>query len=533
MNFRTLSTLFLLFQLKSYSQVKLQTGSAEIGIPIYSFNDNLSRLNLNLSLHYSSGNGLLVDNISSPVGTGWMLAGIPKIIRIQKDLPDDQSSIYDPNGIAFQTPLVGVRGCPKILNYYPLWDNSGASYDDPLIVSEDKRVDEFQLFLNGRVIIFYLRTKFTFSQDGTAITLLNTDDKVRIIAYSSTSVTDNISSCTKIKRFVVLDENGITYEFSIKDYAKRYRYTLPNSSLSKSWQIAQEIINFPFVATAWNVSQISDQKNNRVINFEYSPQTLSFDNFSNLYGTGDNSTYPTSFVGTIKKNTLITNEIKSVTLPTSEKIEFNYNSSARKDILGAYGMNDIVIKNANLKRINRFVFNQSYFVKNEMKIPVDVSEEKWSRLCLLSLQRMGETDAFKEEPYVFNYYLGTNNFENFVPPVFFHAKDPWGYYNGDMCGVVVNRFLDKDATSLADWIKLCTYNQNHYPYSEYEITANCKTNYAANGLLKSYVNPLGGITEYEYDQNKTRPSSGMASDVIAGGVHVSRVFKSTSGNPEK
>lgn len=519
--------------LDAFNQVHMQTGAAEITIPIYSFKDNLSRLKLNLSLNYSSGSGLLVDNVSGSVGTNWELSGIPKIIRIQKDLPDDQVG-PGPVGIAMQTQFVGAQGCPKIMGYYPLWDNPGGSYDDPKMVLDDKRVDEFQLFLNGRLITFYLRTKLGLKGDGTSIRILNANEKTRITAYTDMPQGDNIACCTKITRFEVLDEDGVTYEFATREYGKKYSYNLPffTKYLHISWRLAQDIVDKPYVTTAWSISRVVDKKNNKEINFEYLQQTLNFENFSNLYAFGDNSTYPDNFVGTIKKSTLITKEIKTIKFSTNERIEFSYNVS-RKDVQGGYGLTDITIKKFNEERINRFILSQSYFVKNEIKIPANANEEKWSRFCLTSLKKLGKTDQLYEPPHLFTYFLGTNNSENFVAPVFFHAQDPWGYYNGDNCGVTVNNFLDKDATSLSDWIKLCTYNQNHYPYNEYEITNKCKTNYASNGLLKKYNNPYGGVVEFEYEQNKSRPPSGSGVDVIVGGVHVSKVLKSSIGDTEK
>src|SRR5436853_3814765 len=117
-----------LLSIEGLAQVTLQTGSAEVSIPIYSYKDNISALSLGLSLDYSSGSGLIVDKLSGPIGNDWDLIGVPSITRIQKGLPDDQNGYG--KGMCFNAEPI-TSGCPNILNYYPIFPDQNIDYDDP------------------------------------------------------------------------------------------------------------------------------------------------------------------------------------------------------------------------------------------------------------------------------------------------------------------------------------------------------------------------------------------------------------------
>jgi hypothetical protein len=59
-------------------------------------------------------------------------------------------------------------------------------------------------------------------------------------------------------------------------------------------------------------------------------------------------------------------------------------------------------------------------------------EKKFSRLCLLSIQKLGNgADNAFEPPYKFDYYLGSSSTkDDIVPARNFLSQDHWGYYNG-------------------------------------------------------------------------------------------------------
>lgn len=545
------------------AQVHLQKGSAEVSIPIYNFKDNQSFLSLDLSLDYSSDNGLIVDKLSGPIGNNWILNGVPSIIRIQKGLPDDQFQYGV--GMCYNGEPI-TSGCANILNYYPIFENENVEYTEPSIALSDRQLDNFQLRLGGRIINFFLRARFATTQDAIVVN----DNRVKIKALFLGVNTD----CrTNISGFEVTDENGIVYDFSEKEYERVYKYSPITTNgfinyLDLPWDIGTEIpINErPYIISGWSISKIKDTKCNREIKFNYNIQDLYFEYVDGLHvkypnnhpfpsvGSG-NGTYTLTpcfdcsnnslweLRGTIRRNSIIKKEIESILFPSNEKMEFTY-GFPRKDLQGGFALTSIILNKDDQSRKFNFKLDQKYFIKNEIKIPQNVAEEKWSRLCLTSVQKFGQSDTDIEPPYEFSYYLGDDNNENFVPPAFFHARDPWGYFNGNKCGVAVNSFLPAPATTtnqLSDWFRLCLYNQVHnYPSGFQEIVPTCKINYAQNGLLKNYKNPYGGLIEYEYQQNKEKfsvnyinPEGNSPEGEIVGGVHVSKVTVSTVENTVK
>lgn len=82
------SCILLLF--RSSAQVNMPTGSAVFSMPIQGWQDPQSRLTANITLDYSSGTGLKVDELPSNVGQGWNLSAGGAIVRMQVGQPDDQ-----------------------------------------------------------------------------------------------------------------------------------------------------------------------------------------------------------------------------------------------------------------------------------------------------------------------------------------------------------------------------------------------------------------------------------------------------------
>jgi len=65
-----LSALLSFIFFSSVAQVNLQTGSATFSLPMFSWQDDKSRLNSIVALSYNSGNGLKVNDVASNVGQG-------------------------------------------------------------------------------------------------------------------------------------------------------------------------------------------------------------------------------------------------------------------------------------------------------------------------------------------------------------------------------------------------------------------------------------------------------------------------------
>src|SRR5262245_7948817 len=98
------------------SQVNLQAGSPEQHLPLINYVDGKAGLSLDLSLNYSGGNGLLVNEIASDAGTGWNFSVGGFVTRIQNGEPDDQMQYFAGDFSADKDHDAAVR---QALKNYP------------------------------------------------------------------------------------------------------------------------------------------------------------------------------------------------------------------------------------------------------------------------------------------------------------------------------------------------------------------------------------------------------------------------------
>jgi hypothetical protein len=541
-----------------YGQMNMSAGVMSASIPVHDYGDNMSKLSLQLNLTYSSGKGLQVDEVSNFIGTGWDLSGIPVVNRIVKGIPDDQleksGTVYDttkyPPGYLYNNKAI-ASGCPTALNKYPIFEYQGNAYEDDNSTIADRELDNFQYVLNGKMSTFVIDKNFN------AVQLDDSHSKIEFVVQDQTG--SNIR--TSIKEIHITDENGIKYIFSEQETSRLYKVRendngtfQPGKIFSKSFDIP--LNQNPYITTSWFVSKIIDTKTNRFISFAYNTTNYRYESRTGLqteisycstapncgpYAVTitdpTNNTYTLKFNdtrGVIKKTDIQKKEISAITFPDGSYLSFNY-STDRKDLQGTKMLNNITLNQSSQNPLIKYNLDHSYFIKNEIKLPTTPDEEKWSRLCLTTIRKTNIAEDVSENPWKFDYYVGANATEDFVPPYFFHAKDPWGYYNGSYSGVSTTSFLD-DLDQIS-WTKACIYNQGHGYPGGIEMYYNSKNEYAKNGLMKKIINPYGGITEYEYKQNRYYPaltdqySFDVTSEGIAvGGVHLSKIIEKAKGS---
>jgi len=567
--------------------VDLRKGSFETSIPIYSGKDPLSKLSLSLSLNYSSGNGVVVDEIPSCIGQGWNLNGLGVITRIQRGTaPDDQKELSGPikdiykypPGYIFN-PRAITDGCPKQLTTYPIFapeiimnngfpvENKFIVYNDDNAVTADREQDYFVFSFNGST------GKFVIDKNKEVHLLNDSRIKINITSWDI----EPANGCrTLINKFTITDENGIEYEFGVRDYVKNFDYHTPNfySKVINAYDIPNTYN--PYITNNWYLSKIFDPLTGREISFQYKTDIINMlsghsiqlicttEHETNMEGNVINvpgvvSGMPPIPLGktVVTETRLFTKkpEIKEIKMPNNEIIDFIY-PVPRKDCSGSSTLSKISVTYTLDNHIENYELQQSYFVKNAVKQP-SIGEEKFSRLVLQAINKVVNNEI--QNLSSFEYYLGTDNSENFVPPIFFHAKDPWGYYNGNYCGVPVNDFLTSSnifttsqicfspehcytmtwgdilANFNSDFIVNGFYPGSGNPSNEY-IRSNVKSLYAQNGLLKSITNLYGGKTSITYKQNlyensdpdwqpASQPDFGSShrsiEPYVVGGVHAS------------
>jgi hypothetical protein len=538
----TLMTIALLAFWAARGQVNLQTGSAQYAVPIYSYTDPLSRLTNGIGLQYSSQNGLKVNEVASPVGTGWQLTGVSFVVRLQRGLADDQLPKEGSWGDTTKYPpgyLYNAKnaddGCPNALAQYPIFKDKETYYTNHNSTDADREVDFFMYNLNGRT------GEFVIAKDWN----VRLFDNARISIVPMTA-TDCDECRTNINQFVITDENGIRYEFGTKENARMHTYR-PFYLVANSQGIAPFMVNKateipldqkPFVTQAWYADRVTDIKANRQLRFEYNYQLNDYTGqvsaqylapFNNIDNNNPMSDAPINYRKTIVTQNRVTvkkPELKKVVYPSGEILELQYGRD-REDIANTKALTALMLMDSEGQRQQKIQLRQQYFVKNEVRDTAGAAA-KWARLCLTGLQKFGRSDLDKEGPHSFEYYTGSNTTEDFVPPYFFHAQDPWGYYNGSYCGVPTDTFLN--VMQSTGWKTLCLYNNEEINYmpppgDRYAFTTNAKSGYAKNGLLKKITGPYGGQTLFEYGQNRVayENSSFCVDSGATGGVHVSKV----------
>ncbi len=567
---RNLLPLYLLLSTSILkAQVNMTEGTMNLSVPGYSYVDKLSKLNFSIDFVYNSGNGLIVDQISNCIGTNWNLSGMPIVTRSVNGLPDDQlekvGDIFDltkyPPGYLYNNKPIS-SGCPTALAKYPIFTGQGVWVDPSNITQADRELDEFQFSLNRSSGTFVIDKNFN------AIQLGDTRVKIEIFTEDQTA-SKNIR--TSIKEFHITDVDGLKYIFSEQETNKVFRVSehnpngswIPGEIFSKSYDLSTA--ENPFVTSAWHISKILDTKTNRFILFTYTTETNQYEIRGQLqaevfnqeppsqvymYGSGlnevqgttpDNQAYTVwayNIKGTILKKEIQKKQISSIVFPDGGYMSFNYQTN-RKDVSGTKMLDKVDIYDLNQTAVLKFNLSHSYFVKNEIKDPSTTEENKWARLCLTEIKKIGSTTGVDEAPWKFEYYTGTNSTEDFVPPYFFHAKDQWGYYNGSYSGVSTTNFLDD--LDKYSWAKVCIYNQPHGIPGGIELFYTAKTGYAKNGLLKAIINPFGGKTEYQYEQNYFKPGSTAqfysydydpsGSGYAVGGVRLSKTIVKQNAQP--
>lgn len=524
--------------IKNKAQVNLQTGSATFSLPIFNWQDDKSRLNAIVSLNYNSGNGLRVNDAASNVGQGWNLTAGGVITRMQIGEPDDQKpkdgAVEDitkyPAGYLYNPDDVDQKGCPMALTKYPIFGDKNHVYKQNNAVAIDKELDYFSFQFNGRSGMFVL------SKNTNDNCLLLGDSKLKAWFTKDESM-PNIR--TTITAFFIQDENGLVYKFTMHGLTKVLstgycdanqvelltQPTFNNGGVYHEKSIDKGDFDAanPWIIGSWYLTEIKDTLTNRIISFNYVQR-----NINNIAGTdisyhqGDKSYSLISH----KYSQTQTPELSSIIFPDGHNVVFNY-GNARVDLMGDYALSSIDITYQG-RYLSKYQLKTSYFILNRYGTPITDYEKSVARLCLLSVKKVGVDLKGDENPYIFDYYTGSNASDDFVPPPFFHLKDIWGFYNGsnseDYNGTSLSPTTPLSSLNNAQLMGLCFLRTASPGYDFF----NAKDGYAKNGLLRQIIYPTGGTLTYEYVQN-TGVMEGQAQKRTVGGVHVSKTSATDGG----
>jgi hypothetical protein len=522
------------------AQVNLQTGGSTFSIPMFSWQDEKSRLNTVVALGYNSGNGLRVNDVASNIGQGWNLTAGGVITRMQIGEPDDQPG-YDGNGTIEDITKYPAgylyntndasKGVPKALTRYPIFGDENHLYKQHNTVAADRELDYFSFQFNGVNGLFILdknsANQGVFLSDNHMKVWFTRDENLP----AAHQVNQGIR--TTINAFYIQDENGLIYRFAnyattkiLKTgYCDENLVQDQNAPRFKGGDVYHEssfdkgdLIN-PYVINSWFLTDITDPFTQRKISFTYTTRS-----FNTLAGMG--LSYYSKGYGIIShhKSVATTQAISSIGYPDGHTVYFNYGND-RFDFIGDKCLSSVDIM-YNGRYLSRYQLTQSYFIKNRYGTPVSDYQKSMARLCLLSVKQIGVDMKADYEPYLFDYYMGSSATDDFVPAPFTYLRDIWGYYNGSNShGAAPSETVDINAS-------VNTLNSNQIAglcFIRDNATSpilNPKIGYAKNGLLKQVIYPTGGTLNYFYDQN-----TGVLNNqsTYIGGVHVSKTQTTDGG----
>ena len=546
--FRYLSLVLVWHPLQSIAQVNVQTGAAEVNIPLYNYSDPGNRLELPANLVYVDGNGLKVSEIAPATGTGWQLDCGGVITRIQRGEPDDQQQRgsysytgdftnyilnYYPNGYLYSeySPADNIDnggGYSPYQQSLPFVSGgngivSRASYKMAPQYLADREQDIFAFSFNGR------SGQFVIAKNHQARVL--NDARLKISFTESNLSGSNIR--TNISQFTITDESGIQYVFQEMElhYVCMYNdvrvynnntgafdptpYGTP-PTYGSCTACANQYINVikakpqnQFVVNKWYLSRIVNPLSGKSIVFNYDTYELDMDGEKIMdYSVSDGHGTVTA---TVEKHKAKAKRLKSVDLSGSEKLNFVYSAGNRVDIGSEKTLDQLqVLYNNNL--VYTWNFGYGYFsgLSQNIKAPTDAftdQEKQWARLCLRTLQKTG-IGGVGEPPYRFDYNLGNGYYPDRIPPMFSIYEDHYGYYNA---GTFPWDDVEPAPTGFYNRNYMVSWLQNIAAYkAPYSTTAK-------NGIISSVTYPLGGKLSFDYEPNYA-VSGGQTMQV--GGVRV-------------
>jgi YD repeat-containing protein len=436
--------------------VSLATGMPNISIPLTSI--SIDNLTIPITLNYHN-NGLKVEEIASMTGHGWDLSFGGMISYSQRGIND------------FNTTANGLHTSYHLLRDYmsgTLTSQQNYQFcEDILNGLQDNDFDSYTLNFLGHTNTLY------FDTSGNAVLTPKSDLRVYKID-------------TGLK---VIDNQGNQFFFQAAEGATSYEttvfYVSPTFSDVSAWYLSKIITN-----------------NNREVRFKYKQYTLDYIKTSQTLSLNN------SGICGMQSNDYIDIQVsQTFLLPDSIVfdqgfVKFNLNTTPRLDILRAPlydsipSLTGFYVANNRGQKVSEFEFSQSYFDSN-------------ARLKLTSvLEKSGGTNG---RVWRFKYFGETSTF----PSITSHAKDHWGYYNGQTDNTTNIPEADYAPLTGGHWHDFLS---GHYANRRSDFT------YSELGMLQTIQYPTGGTTTLDYEPNQVKVKD--VSDIL-----IYPFLKWTSGLP--
>ncbi|MDW7694029.1 hypothetical protein R9C00_04680 [Flammeovirgaceae bacterium SG7u.111] len=437
------------------------TGTAQIGVPIYTVQEG--SLSVPISLNYHSS-GMKVGELPGWVGAGWALNAGGMISRVMRGKPDEIENgyfdVYDDVEYMRQT-LTSPQGA------------NGFDFENDLdLIDKFSRGEK-----DGEPDMFYINASgasgnfFIDPSTGEAYTIPY--QKIKIDA------TYDVGPIGTISKFVVTTANGDKYYFGGNGYTE-----------TNSVQITQEQ-DPPDYISSWFLEKIVSADNKDIITFEYQQQEYGEQVESFVSHTRSDITFVHPWIASSSTATPCplgfeseSESLSTVEIPDAKKlsrivftdgyVEFNATND-RTDFPTSMKLNSIVVKDNQDNEFKNFELKYDYFNANRGTSPNPAQNLR------LKLESVTETSNSVElPPYEFTYDESQITARNS------YAQDKWGYFNG--------------ATSNSSLVPAMSGYGLYYLEEGADRETNPATLYGGSLIKMKY--PTGGFTTFDYEPHQ-------------------------------
>ena len=366
-----------------FSNVNLYTGKVSYSLPIYNINQN--GISFPITLSYTGGGGIKIEEIASSVGLGWSITSTGVISRAIRGIADDE----------YYGNYIGYMNLPA---FPPIMDSNYSTYQLYAKNKYDGQPDLYSLSVAGLSAQFYI----------------SKSKKVMFVEKCDLQITPVFSGYS-IVAFVVKDMNGVKYYFNELETT---RTVYLNGSFSEY---------SPYNTTSWYLTKITSPFGKDILNFSYlsgennqSSLELRSPYLYSIYETfqsGDNTDWSVQFYNRPR--------LQKISFASGE-IDFKVSDSLRYDLGTDHALESIIVKNYLGDTIKQFHFNYSYFtstgvIQQGQSTPT-TNGNSALRLKLDSLQDISRTNQKLTYKFIYDtiHYL-PDRLETF-------AMDHWGFF---------------------------------------------------------------------------------------------------------
>lgn len=434
--------------------VSLNNGTHNTSIPLLDLSHSGISLPITLSYH---SQGVLLSDVASRVGTGWVLNYGGMISRQIRGNADENNGYEGYASTPNSTPSYYLDYNTRLQDY-----NYQASSNT---ISYDYFPDKFMINSN------YYSGDFFLDKNNTNIITQK---------YSNIKINHNLG-IYGIMSFNTIDDQGNSYYYGDNDTNLRYkeREEVVNSFIApSSGSVSYGSNNNNFSISSWNLKKIITATND-IVEFKYDNEVV-----RTVRRTGDiNNQYSGNFQPgdpLYTCNFTIANSYQNVLneiIYKDGKVKFISSINEREDLIGGHVLDRIEQYNTNNELVKLIRFNYFYTTGSNDNANVNnyllINDASATKRLFLESVVFVDILNNQEQEYRFEYD------SQILPNRHSNAIDTYGYYNGKNRGKFLI-FEDVNGNASVDPVK------------------------QQAGLLKKIIYPTGGFSVFEYEPNIVR-----------------------------